>query len=145
MFGGKKVDNGIEIVSESSLVQVKELYKERNFERKSHGNELEEMVSLFEIIEASGLPNFQGCRVPLPYSKLKISAWRTRLRCYHDKIVCDFLQYGFPIDFDRKRTVSDAERRNHRGARDFPEFIDKYLRKETSAHRIIGQIRCRFL
>jgi hypothetical protein len=99
---------------------------------------IHEIVCLFELVHASGMPNFQGCRIPLPNSKLKISAWRSRLRDYEDKIVCDFLQYGFPLDFDRKQKVSDTERKNHQGARSYPVFINKYLQKETSARRIIG-------
>ena len=138
-LGKEKLSEGSRVVkSENDIVPLEDLCKDSYFMIESSKSELQKMVSLFERIEVSGMPNFQGCRVSLPYSKLNISAWRTRLRDYHDNIVCDFLQYGFPIDFDRKRTVSDSERRNHRGARNYPEFIDKYLRKETSAHRIIG-------
>ena len=63
---------------------------------------MQDIVSLFEVIDASGLPNFQGCRIPLSNSNLRMDVWRERLRDYRDKIVCEYLQYGFPLDFDRK-------------------------------------------
>ena len=57
---------------------------------------------------------------------------------YEDVAVIDLLRFGFPLDFDRTRSVSDKNRRNHKGARDYPEFIEKYLKKERDANRIVG-------
>ena len=97
------------------------------------------MVELFEIVSGSGLPNYQGCRVQLPASKnLNIDLWRKRLVSYEDKIVCEFLEFGFPLDFDRTRKLNYEERRNHKGARDFPEFIRQYLHRECENLRIVG-------
>ena len=96
------------------------------------------MVDLFEHINASGSPNYALCRIPLPYSKLNISVWREKLSQYKDKIVCEFLQFGFPLDFNRNQKLSANERRNHKGARDFPRFIEKYLKRECDARRVIG-------
>ena len=101
-------------------------------------NEVWGMVELFEHVNASGSPNFACCRIPIPYSSLKIPVWREKLQHYHDKIVCEFLQFGFPLDFDRKQKLSFNERRNHKGARDFPIFINKYMKREREAKRIMG-------
>ena len=95
-----------------------ECYEVKQFGKMS----IKEMVELFEIVSGSGLPNYQGCRVQLPASK---NLWRKRLVSYEDKIVCEFLEFGFPLDFDRTRKLNYEERRNHKGARDFPEFIGK--------------------
>ena len=86
------------------------------------------LVELFETIYKSGLPNFRGCRIPLPGSKFNLPLWRELLNDYPDKIVCDFLEFGFPLDFDKSVNLRTDERRNHKGARDHPEFIDEYLR-----------------
>ena len=96
------------------------------------------MVDLFEHINSSGAPNFALCRIPIPNSKLNISAWREKLVGYEDSVVCEFLQFGFPLDFDKKCKLSYTERRNHKGAREFPAFIDKYLKRECDAMRIMG-------
>ena len=64
---------------------------------------VKEMVELFETVSGSGLPNFQGCRIEVPASKnLNMGVWRSRLASYEDRAVCDYLQYGFPLDFDKK-------------------------------------------
>ena len=97
------------------------------------------LVALFEHILASGQYNFQCCRIPI--SKLNIPLWRSKLSNYKDAIVCDYLQYGFPLDFNKSKKLAYDERRNHKGARDYPGFINKYLSKECGAARIAGPFR----
>ena len=99
------------------------------------------LVELFETIYKSGRPNFRGCRIPLPGSKFNIPLWRELLDDYPDKVVCDFLEFGFPLDFDKSVDLRTDERRNHKGARDHPEFIDQYLRNETKRSRIAGPFK----
>ena len=89
------------------------------------------MVELFERVSASGLPNFQGCRIRVPVSRsLNIDLWREKLGSYEDNIVCDFLEFGFPLDFNRKSKLKYDVQRNHKGAREFPDVIKKYLHRE---------------
>ena len=97
-----------------------------------------EKVKLFEHVHASGKPNFQCCRIPVCQSSLNVSVWREKLQGYKDIAVCDLLQYGFPLDFDRSKTVHSSAGRNHKGARDYPQFIEKYFQKECTAKRIAG-------
>ena len=94
------------------------------------------LVELFEHVFASGHYNYEGCRIPV--SNLNIQVWRDKLRNYEDNIVCDFLQYGFPLDFNKNQKLCYNERRNHKGARDYPQFIDKYFERECGAQRIAG-------
>ncbi len=96
------------------------------------------LVALFEHINASKCPNFQLCRIPLPNSKLKLSVWFDKLKDYADKIVCQYLQFGFPIDYARSKKLKFDAGRNHKGARDYPGFINSYLSKECSQLRIVG-------
>ena len=96
------------------------------------------LVQLFEIVHSSGAPNFEGCRIPIPNNKLNISLWRDELIDYHDKIICDFLEFGFPLDFDKSVSLNTEERRNHKGARDHSDVISQYLNKEVEQNRIAG-------
>ena len=48
------------------------------------------LVALFEHVNASGVPNFQCCRISLPNSKLNMPSWCEKLREYEDRIVCDY-------------------------------------------------------
>ena len=103
---------------------------------------MQSLVDMFEHIHASGLPNYACCRLPLSNSHLNIAKWREKLVEYDDRIVCDYLEFGFPLDFKRGNRLSYDERRNHKGARDFPNFIDKYLQRECDAGRIAGPFDC---
>ena len=96
-------------------------------------------IELFEHVHQSGVPNYRGCRIPV--SAFNFSAWENRLVGYEDIAIIDLLKYGFPLDFDRNRTVSFDGKRNHKGARDHPEFIRKYLSKECDASRIVGPFK----
>ena len=100
-----------------------------------------ELVKLFEHVHASGQPNFQCCRIPVCQASLNLEVWREKLKVYKDSAVCDLLEYGFPLDFNRKRTVSCSAGRNHKGARDYPQFINEYFKKECEANRVAGPFR----
>ena len=106
----------------------------------SHDNPAIERIKieLFEHVYASGHANYELCRIPIPYSKLNVTVWRDKLTNYHDRVVCEYLQFGFPLDFNRESKLSFDSIRNHKGAREYPDFIDAYLRKETNVNRIIG-------
>ena len=112
--------------------------REVNSHISNESSSLEVKVKLFERINASGLPNFVMCRIPIPDSSLIISVWREKLQDYHDKVICEFLQFGFPLDFNRSTELNYDDVRNHKGARDYPQFIDGYLQKETECNRIVG-------
>ena len=100
------------------------------------------MVELFEMINSSGLPNFRGSRVPVPASKnFNMDLWRSKLNLYDDKVVCDFLEFGFPLDFNKNSKLDYDVRRNHKGARDFADFIKKYLARESEQMRVVGPFR----
>ena len=67
-------------------------------------------VKLFEHVHASGRPNYQGCRIPVCQATMNLSLWRERLKGYKDSAVCDLLQFGFPLDFDRNKVLSSSAR-----------------------------------
>ena len=96
------------------------------------------LIELFEKVYSSKVPNYQGCRIPIPFKTFNIPLWRELLRDYDDQIICDFLEFGFPLDFDKNVVLRTNERRNHKGARDHAEFVSEYVRKEVVKTRIAG-------
>ena len=50
------------------------------------------------LVAQTGEPNYLVARVPVP-SALNISAWRELLQGYEDSIVCEFLEFGWPVGF----------------------------------------------
>ena len=99
------------------------------------------LVQLFEEVHRSGIPNYKGCRITLPFSKLNIPLWREWLVDYKDYVICEFLEFGFPLDFDKSVELNTNERRNHKGAREYPEFVNKYLCTEVGKSRIAGPFK----
>ena len=55
------------------------------------------LVAEFEHVHGSGMKNFQKCRRPVR-TKLNIPMWRQLLHGYHDNLLCDMLEFGFPLD-----------------------------------------------
>ncbi|KXJ18189.1 Alpha-1,6-mannosylglycoprotein 6-beta-N-acetylglucosaminyltransferase A [Exaiptasia diaphana] len=95
-------------------------------------------VPLHNTIFASGLPNYKGCRIPLK-SNLQIPIWRNYLRTYEDRIVCDFLEFGWPVGYDYETFLFPVSQpRNHNGATQFPDNIDRYFREQISRAAIAG-------
>lgn len=102
--------------------------------------DLQYFVDIQREIKLSGLPNYQGCRIPV-FSKLKIEFFRSMLVDYNDHILCDLLEFGFPIGYTAGDIVDIKKPRNHSGARDFPDFILKYLKKELEYKAVIGPLK----
>ena len=69
-------------------------------------------------------------------SGLDISRWRQLLVGYSDYVICDFLEFGFPLDVHGEPVVDGS--RNHKSAREFSSFIDDYMERETKVHRLVG-------
>ena len=92
---------------------------------------------MFEHVHLSGLPNYKGCRISLP-TALNLSAWRSNLEQYDDRIVCEYLEFGFPIDYHGPPLTKLPPYRNHKGAREFSTFVSEYFVSECDKRRIAG-------
>lgn len=55
-------------------------------------------LHLHDVIHASGVYNHKHCRIPLS-SALNILLWRSYLVDYSDSIVCDYLEFGWPVGY----------------------------------------------
>ena len=91
--------------------------------------------------------NFQECRIPIN-NRNNINYLRNWLFDYKDKIICDLLEFGFPLGYQGDDTLLkqfDKKKiwklNNHKGARDYPEAMNNYLQKEKSNNAIIGPFK----
>lgn len=103
-----------------------------------------EKVIWHQVVKKSGVFNFQKCRIPVN-NKINTKFLRRLLSNfqYKDTLVCDLLEFGFPIGFEGDENSfcskkSEQAIKNYKGANDFPEEIEKYLIKELSLDAIIG-------
>ena len=84
----------------------------------------------------TGQPNYLVARVPV-HSALHISKWRALLQDYMDSVVCDFLEFGWPVGF-MPTNLPNFDLSTHRGALLFPEQVTAYLAEEISLGRLAG-------
>lgn len=89
-----------------------------------------------DLVAQTGEPNYLVARVPVP-SALNISVWRDLLQAYDDSVVCDFLEFGWPVGFV-PTVLPIFDLRTHRGALQFPEHVNAYLTQEISLGRVAG-------
>ena len=94
-----------------------------------------EVLQAHRMIRDSGVPNFMGLHIPVK-TNLKIASWRAHLCDYFDKQLCDLMEFGFPLDFDRSRHL-ESTLVNHASARNFSDHIDEYLREELQFQAIL--------
>ena len=96
------------------------------------------LLALHEEVYTSGLPNYRCCRCPV-LTSLNIPQWRECLRNYHDSRVCDYVQFGWPVNYDYVSfhfPVSND--RTHKGALDFPTAITQYLNSKIACGAVCG-------
>ena len=78
-----------------------------------------EVVEQHDNVFQSGVPNCQGCKVPV-HSNIDIDYWRSMLSNYHDANLCDLLEFGFSIGFEGPIPHSGRTVNNHSGSVTFP-------------------------
>ena len=68
---------------------------------------MDSTVNLLDIhhkVIPSGKYNFEGCRVPVN-GKLNIEYIKSLLHDYDDPLLCDFLEFGFPIGYHSNNEI----------------------------------------
>ena len=97
---------------------------------------LKRLVKITNRVTNSGKYNFELCRIPVP-TGLNVDLFKWHLACYHDRQLVEFLEFGWPINCDgapEHRFAVD----NHKGAREYPSDIEKFLQDETNLGRVLG-------
>lgn len=70
-------------------------------------------VTLHNLVYATGQPNFLGGRLSVP-TLLNLSLWRSLLTEYSDVVVCDYLEFGWPIGYYYHGVLPFSDPRNHK-------------------------------
>ena len=96
-------------------------------------------VDVHRRIRHTGQPNYLGLRIPVP-STLNTVYWRECLKDYPDRVICDYLEFGWPVGFVRDfLPVFDI--RTHRGALNVPDMVCNYLDNELRLGRVAGPFK----
>ena len=92
-----------------------------------------------QTVKKSKQLNYQSSRVPVP-SGLNINNWRLYLVNCDLSILCEYLQYGFPLNVDYHNFQPITRVTNHASALRNPEVVDKYFADEISYQATVGQL-----
>ena len=93
-------------------------------------------ITAHHVVASSGQPNYVSVRLPVP-SRLNMKVWRALLRDYHDNVICEFLEFGWPLGYSLP-TLLVFDLRTHRGALNFPVAVADYLHGEILLGRVAG-------
>ena len=63
--------------------------------------------------------------------------WRALLQGYEDRVICDFLEFGWPLGHTNQ-TLPVFDLRTHRGALTFPSAVKEYISSDISLGRVAG-------
>lgn len=92
---------------------------------------------IYNRVAASGIPNAEGCRIPLP-SDLKFQEWdRYTTNHEDDEFILSGIKYGFSMEYLGSSLPISIATENHASARNFPDTINSYIEKESRLGAVI--------
>ena len=97
------------------------------------------MVNLSNEVRELGVPNFFGAQRPVHSGFIVVLP--QYLEHYQNRIVADFLRYGWPINF-RSDVLPISSFRNHPSAIAKPDCLTLYIAKELSYQSVLGPFHC---
>ena len=100
-------------------------------------NTLQWAIQAHRIVKNTGEYNYQHARIRVP-TELHINNWRQLCSNYHDPLLLDYLEFGFPLCIDRSKLKFTEFVDNHHSAVNFPHDMDAYFTKELSHKAIVG-------
>ena len=80
--------------------------------------------------------NAFGARVPISTS-LNIQRWANYLTDYDDRVIVDFLAFGWPINYS-KSSLPLSSKTNHASAIEFHDHVQHFIDTELSYHALAG-------
>ena len=102
-------------------------------------NSVQKCLEVANIIRDTGFPNYRVARIPL-VSDLVIKAWEYHLSDYPDKILINYLKFGFPLSINDHSKLANTNINNHASAMHFPNAIAEYIAKEKACGAMLGPV-----
>ena len=97
---------------------------------------LRSLVVLSTKVRAFGLPNFLGAKHLVP-SRFNVDVWSHYLEHYQDRVIIDFLRYGWPINY-QSDVLASSSFHNHPSAVKNLSYLSTYIAKELSYQSVFG-------
>ena len=98
---------------------------------------IQKCLDIGNTIRQTGVPNYAQARITLK-SGLNLDKWEQILDNYPDKMLLQYLKFGFPLSLTSPDQLHNTQVRNHYSANQYPAAIQEYLQKETQLGAILG-------
>ena len=95
-----------------------------------------QMQEIYNRVMVAGGHNYNNARERIP-SGLRVDEWRRWLQGYPDKNLAEFLEFGWPVNFDRS-TPLGMTGGNHPSATNYEEHVEHYVTTELSKGALLG-------
>ena len=90
-----------------------------------------------DLILASGVPNYRGVRIPLA-SGFNWEYIEQHIRDYHDKIVLDYIKFGFPLSIMTDQVIEPGAKDNHTSAKAYSGEVSHFISEELEHKALLG-------
>ena len=94
------------------------------------------MLDIYNRVLATGTYNYKVARLPLP-SGLNLESWKLYLQDYHDGEIVNFLEFGWPSNFQVGSPLKSTLT-NYGSGVNYNKHIDFYLEKEIGLNAMLG-------
>ena len=94
------------------------------------------MLDIYNRVLATGTYNYRVARLPLP-SGLNVESWKLYLQDYHDGEIVNFLEFGWPSNFQVGNPLKSTLT-NHGSGVNYNKHIDFYIEKEIGLNAMLG-------
>lgn len=95
-----------------------------------------EFCKTYQKIKSFNLPNALGAKITLP-SGLNLRSWEHHLKAYHDKEICAYLRFGWPVGYaGNKPPVSVPH--NHPSGNQFKSHVRDFISTELAHDALVG-------
>ena len=82
-------------------------------------------LAVFDQVALSGKFNFQQARIPLSHN-LNMASWREELQGFSDIMLCEFLEFGWPANYEPTAPLYSVDR-NHSSALSFLDQLRGFV------------------
>lgn len=95
-----------------------------------------DFAHLYSKVKSFNLPNYLGAQLQLN-SGLNIEQWDLALVNYHDKTICQFIKFGWPVGYLKSNPPSQVKV-NHPSANAHAAHVQKFIQQELEFQAILG-------
>ena len=96
-----------------------------------------EYLRVVDLVLASGLPNYKSARIPLP-SGFNWDYIEQQIQDYHDKIVLDYIKFGFPLSINPDCSIRSNATDNHSSAKAYGDEVTQFIQEELNHDALLG-------